>query len=168
MLSSKCFLTNFQKTAPIKERYCLYVPCGQTSKRCPVFQTAKKSGLPGTSQNMNFFNFQISQAVEHLRSLRTLELRKNSMTELPHGAFDRLESVENLVLNNPLMAYVHPAAFSRMPSLMTLNPGFSNLRDIHPATFDGTPRLSELYLPGNNTTDILAITSATGNLPNQR
>ncbi|CAG0919297.1 unnamed protein product [Notodromas monacha] len=110
----------------------------------------------------------VSEAVGHLRSLRTLEMRNNDIERLPSRSFDRLESVENLILSGNELAEVHPAAFSRMPSLQVLDLSFTGLVDLHPETFDGTPRLAELYLGGNNVTLLAGVTRATRALPSLR
>jgi Leucine-rich repeat (LRR) protein len=95
------------------------------------------------------------------------------MRSLAVRSFDRLDSLETLNLSDndfsdPELGGVHPAAFSRMPSLQVLDMGFSGLYGLHPNAFDGTPRLAELYLPGNNVSDVAAVTVATSALPSLR
>lgn len=86
-------------------------------------------------------------------TLQVLDLRGNTLGDLNANAFEKLENLQNLRLDHVISPNFDLSKLEPLKSLQMLNISYNNLEKINLSLLS-TTKLQELYLEGNNLTEI--------------
>ncbi|XP_012272275.1 toll-like receptor Tollo [Orussus abietinus] len=99
----------------------------------------------------------VPEALRELRSLKTLDLGNNRISDIDERSFAGLDELYGLRLVDNKLENVSRAALSTLPALQVLNLASNSIRHVENGAFTGNPVLRAVRLDGNQLTEIRGI-----------
>jgi len=103
------------------------------------------------------YNFMCSlnhQVFKGLRSLETLNLNGNNLTELQDDIFEDLSNLSTLNLLRNGLTYLNPNLLHRLINLKELNLRHNFIENVHPQSFRGLEKLKKIILAANKISNL--------------
>ncbi|KPM09626.1 Toll/interleukin-1 receptor-like protein [Sarcoptes scabiei] len=97
---------------------------------------------------------QVPQAIQNLRSLRSLDLSYNKIQDISNASYRGLEQLYGLNLEANIIGNLSRGDFLDLPSLRVLNLAANRIGSVEQGTFDNIPDLHALRLDSNSVIDI--------------